>query len=227
MTPEARREQILDAAQKLFFTRGWDEVTINDVLEQAGISKGGLYHYFAAKADLLDGVVERFTHEALEAAQAARAAISGDALARFNAFLAESIRWKAERAQELRFFMDVMHHPGNDILFHRISTAVANVAKSILQEMIAEGISEGRFEVSDVGIVAETILALPQGRKTVIEGAIRSAEAGDLERATVLLNERMVAEAALIDRLLGLPQGSIVLSNPSEYRLMLRAITRN
>lgn len=224
MAPEARRERILDAAQKLFFTRGWDDVTINDVLGEASISKGGFYHYFAAKADLLDGVVERFTSEALDAAQAARAATSGDALMRFNAFLIESIRWKAERGQELRFFMDIMRHPGNDILFHRISNAVANVAKPILREMVAEGISEDCFDVPDTDLVAETIVALPQGRRTVAEVAIRTAEDGDLERATTLLNHRMVAEGALIDRLLGLPEGSVTLSNPTEYRLMLRAI---
>lgn len=224
MTPEARHEQILDAAQKLFFARGWDQVTINDVLDEAGISKGGFYHYFAAKADLLDRVVERFTREALNAAQAARAATSGDALARFNGFLAESIRWKTERAQELRFFMDVMRHPGNDILFLRISSAVSDVAKPILREMIAEGIAEGCFDVSDADLVAEMILALPLGRREVIDVAFRTVEAGDLETAATLLNDRMVAEGALIDRLLGLPEGSVTLANPIEYRLMLRAI---
>lgn len=41
MTPDARREAILDAAHGLFTERGWDAVTIADVLEAARISKGG------------------------------------------------------------------------------------------------------------------------------------------------------------------------------------------
>ena len=142
MAPQVRRAHILDAAQSLFFARGWDSVTIADVLDEAAISKGGFYHHFAAKEDLLDGVVERVTNEALAAAEAARARTSGDALARFNAFLAESSRWKAARGPEMRFFMNAMLRPGNDFLFHRISNAAAIAAKPVLRQMIADGVAE-------------------------------------------------------------------------------------
>jgi AcrR family transcriptional regulator len=227
LAPEERRTQILDAAQSLFFSRGWDAVTIADVLDEAGISKGGFYHHFTAKEELLAGVVERFTREALASAEAASARTSGDALTRFNAFLAESSRWKAERGAQIRFFMDAMLRPGNDLLFHRISDAAAKVAKPMLRDMIVAGVADGSFDVPDTDLVSEVVLELSQGRRAVAEAAIRAAEAGDIEAATSLLDDRMVAEGKLIDRLLGLPEGSIVLSNPNEHRLMLRAIARN
>ncbi|MCP3879140.1 MAG: helix-turn-helix transcriptional regulator, partial [Sulfitobacter sp.] len=47
MAPAVRRDLILDAAQALFMERGWDAVTIADVQEVAGISRGGFYHHFA------------------------------------------------------------------------------------------------------------------------------------------------------------------------------------
>ena len=37
----------------LFLSRGWDAVTIADVLDAAGISKGGFYYHLTAKDDLL------------------------------------------------------------------------------------------------------------------------------------------------------------------------------
>ncbi len=224
MAPNVRRAHILDAAQKLFFARGWDDVTIADVLTEAGISKGGFYHHFAAKEDLLDGVVERFTTEALTSAQAARDATSGDALKRFNAFLAESSRWKPEQGKQMKFFIDVMLRPGNDMLFGRITKAANAAAMPVLLEMIGQGVDEGAFNVPDIDIVGETIMALSLGRRAVLEDAFHAAETGDLDRATARLDDRMVAEGALIDRMLGLPHGSVVFSNPTEYRLMLRAI---
>ncbi len=227
LAPEERRLHILDAAQELFFTRGWDDVTIADVLAEAGISKGGFYHHFTAKEDLLDGVVGRFTSEALASAQAARETTSGDALTRFNAFLAESSRWKAEQAPRMKFLIDVMMRPGNDILFARITAAAHAAAMPVLLEMITQGVDEGIFDVSDIGLVAETIMAMSQGRRAVLERAISATETGNTEQATDIMNERMVAEGALIDRILGLPRGSIVLSNPAEYRLMLGAIAKN
>ncbi len=225
LAPEVRKAHILDAAQKLFFARGWDEVTISDVLDEAGISKGGFYPHFAAKEDLLDGVVERFTNETIVAAKSVRDTTTGDALAQFNLFLAESSRWKAEQGPQLRFFIDVLLRPGNDFLFHRIAYASAAITIPVLKDLIVDGITEGLFDVPDADLAAETIMALSQGRRAVAETAIRTAEAGDIEEATTLLDDRMVSEGWLIDRLLGLPQDSIVLSNPAEYRHMLRAMT--
>ena len=224
LAPQERRELILTAAQKLFFARGWDDVTIADVLDEAGISKGGFYHHFTAKEDLLDGVVQRFTTEALASAQEARAATTGDALTRFNAFLIESSRWKAEQGPQLKFILDVMLRPGNDILFGRITAAVNAAVLPVLLEMLTQGVEEGVFDVPETKLVAETIMGMAQGRRAVLADALRAAEAGELDRATACLADRMSAESGLIDRLLGLPQGSVLLSNPDEYRLMLRAV---
>ncbi len=227
MAPDERRTHILDAAQKLFFARGWDDVTVADVLNEADISKGGFYHHFTAKEDLLDGVVQRFTQEALAAAESAHAATTGDALTRFNAFLAESSRWKAERGPQMKFFVDAMTRPGNDVLFHRIADASGAAAKPVLRAMIAEGVNEGCFDVPDIDLATDIVFALVDGRRPVLTTAIKAAEAGDIDAATAVLNDRMVAEAALIDRLLGLPRASVRLSNPEEYRLMLRGIIGN
>lgn len=225
MAPDARRAAILDAAQALFFAQGWDAVTLADVIARAGISKGGFYHHFAAKEDLLDAIVARFTAQAIEGAATARDAATGDALARFNAFIAAANCWKAERGPELRFFADVMLRPGNDMLFQRIFAASSEATLPILREMIEAGIREGRFDAADPGLVAETILALSQGRRTLLRRAIVAAESDDLDGATSILTERMASEGRLIDRLLGLPPGAVALSDPAEYRRMLAAMT--
>ncbi len=224
MSPDARRTAIVDAAQALFFSRGWDAVTIADVLAQAGISKGGFYHHFSAKEDLLDAIVERLVARALQGTAAARDAITGDALTRFNAFIATMNRWKAELGPELRFFTDVMLRPGNDVLFQRISAASLEATLPILQQMIDAGVAEGTFDTPDTEIAAEVIFALGQVRRGVLQSAIAAADSGDLEAAVGLLDARMRAEGRLIDRLLGLPAGSILLSHPADYRLMLGAM---
>ncbi len=225
LAPEARTQRILDAAQSLFFRQGWDAVTVSDVLAEAGISKGGFYHHFAAKEDLLDGVVARFAEEALTLAKAASEASYGDALTRLNAFLAASNHWKAAHGRELRFFMDAMLRPGNAVLFGRIASAAADAARPVLRDLIAGGIAEGRFDVPDPDLVAETVLALPSGRMSVVRSAIDLAAQGDLERAADLLDGRMSGEGRLMDRLLGLPAGSIALSDRTGYRQMLGAMT--
>ena len=49
--PEIRTAELLDCAQRLFFERGYDNTTVNDIIAEAGLSKGAFYHYFASKFD--------------------------------------------------------------------------------------------------------------------------------------------------------------------------------
>ncbi|WP_372840181.1 TetR/AcrR family transcriptional regulator [Phaeovulum sp.] len=225
MSPDARRTAIVDAAQALFYARGWDAVTISDVLAEAGISKGGFYHHFSAKEDLLDAIVERLVARALEGTATARDAITGDALTRFNAFIGAMNRWKADLGPELRFFTDVMLRPGNDVLFQRVVATSNEATLPILRKLIKAGIDEGTFDTPDTEIAAEVIVALGQEeRRAVLRSAIAAAELGDMDEAVRLLDARMRAEGRLIDRLLGLPAGSILLSHPADYRLMLGAM---
>ena len=41
-----RRNEILDAAERLFVTKGFDKTSTNDILEQVGIARGTLYYHF-------------------------------------------------------------------------------------------------------------------------------------------------------------------------------------
>jgi len=63
MKPEERRNQLLDCAQYLFFTKGFGDTTMTDILVAAEISKGGFYHHFDSKDALLFGVLDRMAAE--------------------------------------------------------------------------------------------------------------------------------------------------------------------
>ena len=56
---EERRTQILDAAQQVFFERGFEAATMDEVAEAAQLGKGTLYNYFRTKEELLGGVAAR------------------------------------------------------------------------------------------------------------------------------------------------------------------------
>jgi HlyD family secretion protein len=60
-TQQARRERILDAAERCFVQRGFHRTNMQDICREAGISPGALYIYFASKEDLIAGICERET----------------------------------------------------------------------------------------------------------------------------------------------------------------------
>lgn len=225
MAPDARREAILDAAHTLFMTNGWEAVTIADVLEAAKISKGGFYHHFAAKEDLLSGIIARMTERAVQASEVADERTCDDALARLNAFLTGSIRWTADNSEELRCLVQIFSRPGNNILYQRVCDAEAAVVMPVLARIIRDGVREGTFDTVDADLTAGIMLSLSQARREILVDVLGLATQGDLTTATDRLDARMCAEGEICDRLLGLPCGSVTMSNPKEYRRMLAGFT--
>src|SRR5579884_4328957 len=61
---EARRNAILDAAQRAIATKGYEQMAIADILSELHISSGAFYHYFDSKPTLLLAVVERLSEQA-------------------------------------------------------------------------------------------------------------------------------------------------------------------
>ena len=63
MSTDARREQLLDAGVALLGKRPAAEVSIEEIAEAAGVSKGLLYHYFPTKGEFLVAAIERGQEE--------------------------------------------------------------------------------------------------------------------------------------------------------------------
>jgi AcrR family transcriptional regulator len=94
LSPDTRREQLLELGVRLLSTRALDELSIETLAEEAGISRGLLYHYFGNKQDFHTAVVQRAANDLY-----ARTAPTGDgspleqlagSLARYVDYVAEN-----------------------------------------------------------------------------------------------------------------------------------------
>jgi AcrR family transcriptional regulator len=59
LDPAQRREQILDAANALFAERAYDEVSIDDIANRAGVTRGLVHHYLGTRKDVYVALLER------------------------------------------------------------------------------------------------------------------------------------------------------------------------
>ncbi len=58
--PEITVEKILNVAQRLFLEKGYDNTTIQDIVDHLdGLSKGAVYHHFKSKEEIMDAVGDR------------------------------------------------------------------------------------------------------------------------------------------------------------------------
>ena len=72
-----RQDAFLDAAERLIRTCGYDQMTVQDVLDEVGASKGAFYHYFDSKEALLQAVIERMVETAIGVVEPIVAAWAG------------------------------------------------------------------------------------------------------------------------------------------------------
>ena len=57
--PEQTVTRILDTASALFFQKGYDKTTLQDIIDATKLSKGAIYHHFASKEAIIIAVVDR------------------------------------------------------------------------------------------------------------------------------------------------------------------------
>ena len=99
----------------------------------------------------------------------------------------------------------------------------ASTVAPALAQIIEDGKAEGVFDTGDARTAADTLLWLSNGRRPLILAAMATADA-DVETAISLIVTRVRAEEAIVDRILGLPGGSVQLLGPEAViREMLRA----
>lgn len=57
--PEETVRRILDTAERLFIEKGYERASLQDILDETGLSKGAVYHHFASKEDIFYSVCDR------------------------------------------------------------------------------------------------------------------------------------------------------------------------
>jgi len=63
------RETILSTARELFIDRGYDTTSIQDIMKVLHISKGGIYHYFASKDEILSELIKKEAEPLIQSAK--------------------------------------------------------------------------------------------------------------------------------------------------------------
>jgi AcrR family transcriptional regulator len=201
-----RRDAFVDAAQRLIQAKGYEQMSIQDVLDEVDASRGAFYHYFDSKADLLEAVVTRLT----DAAMLALAPIIDDpnltAVAKLDGFFTGLGRWKGERTELLRGFMDTWFADDNAIVREKFRHGIAQRLTPVLARIVAQGRDEGWPTTGDSHHIARVLVSLIQGANEAATELFYARRAGTIAFEEV--EPRLAAYWRAMERILGLPTGS-------------------
>jgi AcrR family transcriptional regulator len=103
---DLRERQILDAAETLLATRGYADMTVGEIAEAAGMTRGALYFYFASKQDVLIALVAR-TVQALQEKSAAALTATGPVAEVISTALERTVQLWREHGLVMRTAVDL------------------------------------------------------------------------------------------------------------------------
>ena len=172
---DARREQILRTAEALFYAQGYEQTSVQDILDAIGISKGGFYHHFESKLDLLDAICQQRAEESARAAQKAAESVRGNPPAELNALVSCSGLLRAESLDYISLLLRVAWREDGALMREKMKNsqmdAMLPVAKQIAEEVLnvlEQTSPELIADISENGIVLTGGGAKLRGLDTLI-----------------------------------------------------------
>jgi TetR/AcrR family transcriptional regulator, cholesterol catabolism regulator len=226
--PDIRRAELLDRASGLFLRHGYDNVSLNDLIADAGVSKGAFYHWFPSKDALISALAERSAREAFAGVEDAVAACDGDALARLNTVLQAGFEVNMNMGgPEQLAAMVALLRPDNAHLYGRILTVEEELFLPMLTRLISDGVADGNFDTFDPEGVADMIYGLAARTNSNILNVFHAPDESVRDQAIDVLTTRFRLHGLAVDRILGLPDGSITTLTRAQVEAMLAALPRN
>lgn len=136
---QERKNEILDAAERLFREKGFDHTSTSDILSEVGIARGTLYYHFQSKEEIMDAVIERMLGQMLAEAKE---------LVRHKEIPVLQRLTLAIRAMQINedwgdALMKQIHKPQNALMHQKIQERLLAGMNPLLTELIEEGVTEG------------------------------------------------------------------------------------
>jgi len=168
-----RRKEILDAAARVFFEKGYEAASTRDIADDVGMLKGSLYYYVESKEDFLFEIIKE-NHEAALAALEGVRSMEGDALTKLAAVVRTHVdHFTAHFVESVVYFRDFRSlSPERQAVINREGDAYLDLVRSILRQGQREGSIDSRLDIRSMGLgVVGTLNSIvhwyrPSGRDT-------------------------------------------------------------
>ena len=202
-----KRQEIIEAAQRQVYTKGYDQMSIQDILDELHISKGAFYHYFHSKGDLLEALIDRMRLDV----EPIMLPIINDpdlpTIDKLHRFFNVVGRWKTARKEYLLSLLRVWYADENAIVRQKSSASVTKWFAPLLARVIRQGAEEGVLRTAFPDQAAEIVIGLLQSLGETFKDLLFGSQPAEekMQRATAIV----AAYNDAMERVLGAPSGSL------------------
>jgi AcrR family transcriptional regulator len=211
-----RRDAFLDVAQRFVQTKGFDAMSIQDVLDELDASKGAFYHYFDSKQALLEAVVERFADAALLTIAPMLSDANLPAIRKLERVFSGLASFKAQQTEFVLGIIEVWNSDGNAVVREKLRRLTVNRLVPLLSVVIEQGIIEGAFAAQSPDETAMVLTSLTLGFQQQANDLFIARQAGTIGFDVV--QRSVAANTEAYERILGIPRGSLTIIDEPTLR---------
>lgn len=152
--PDKIRE-IVDISEKLFLEKGYEETTIDDILAATGLSKGGFYHYFTSKEDVIAESVKTTMKDMLAQLEPIVSDENLSALEKLRRFMANKAEFGQSKKEFANYLSMLMK---SDFALYKYYTSLTQSYLEPFAKIIEQGANEGVFSVQYPRVTADILI---------------------------------------------------------------------
>ena len=161
--PESRRADLVAAARILFFERGVDRTSVEDITRAAGVAHGTFYLYFDTKDDAVNAVMADVAEGVVARIAAAAAEQDTPAVEKLSTVCDALVGLSAPGSSAARDLVAHYHGPEHRDVHDRLAHEVNRQLVPVMAGIVAQGVAEGAFEATDSTAAAAFALSAIEG----------------------------------------------------------------
>lgn len=155
--PEVTIQKILDTAERLFMEKGYDNASLQNIIDATGLSKGAIYHHFASKEDIFFAVCDRIGRRNRDVLAQVRDNPNLNGLEKVQTIFKASLQ--PER-QEKMFSMMPYLLDNPKFLVAEMQNIFSEVVPEFGEPILRQGMADGSIPTNHPKELAEAMLIL-------------------------------------------------------------------
>lgn len=219
---DMRRQAILSTAERLFFDKGYEATSIQDILDEMKLSKGGFYHHFESKLQLLEAICSDRAEETCKKGIAAAAHVGDDPIAQLNALFKSGAFFGDENMKYLSLMMKTAYGGELSQLRERMRRTQLETFEPALRPIIMRGIEQKKFYFAFPDNAARLVIMLALDVTDEVASVVArpTPSPGDMAEIMDLLNAYRLA----VELILNAPHGSMELIDMPRVMEVVKSI---
>ena len=154
---EKRKKELLKIAYDMFLAQGYENTSVDEIIERAQIAKGTYYYHFQSKERMLEEVIDMMIDSETKTAEQI---IAMDIPVPQKIVMMITSMKPTEAEQPIK---NALFQPENVLMHHKVRKKLISVITPLLSEVIKEGVNEGIFECDNVTERVKMLLIISDG----------------------------------------------------------------